>query len=209
MTEKTFAKIGTTIFQIIKDGQPAELVESYDTALRKIGLAFTSRDDFEAWGRLGEFPGLDTTELGGTYLQRIRFAIEQTGRHCQVAEHRLQGHFEATSLVRTINVTSEFDPRYEVQSGLYRAALGSIDRDIVADRLAAIIADKIAFERISKSDEEVVSAIIEASGRLGSETFGAETAKNASTYLNALPRLAAERYEELAAKAFPQPAMSM
>lgn len=209
MTEQVFAKMGTTIYQVIKDGEPAELVESYDTALRKIGLAFTSRDDLEAWGRLGEFPGLDTTELAGTYLQRIRFAIEQTGRHCAVAEHRLQGPFEATSLVRIINVTGEFDPGYELQSGLYRAALGSIDRDTVADRLAAIITDKIAFERLTKSDEEIVSAVLEASGRLGSGTFGAETANDATVFLNALPKLTADRYEELADKAFPQPAMSI
>jgi hypothetical protein len=209
MTEQTFAKIGTTIYQVIKDGQPAELVGSYDTALRKIGLAFTTRDDLEAWGRLGEFPGLDTIELAGTYLQRIRFAIEQTGRHCGVAEHRLKGPFETTSLVRTIDVTNEFDPGYELQSGLYRAALGSIDRDDIAERLAAVIAGKIAFERITKSDEEIVSAIIEASSRLGSETFKADAATDASAFLNELPRVAADRYEELAAKAFPQPAMSM
>lgn len=209
MTEKTFAKIGTTVYQVIKDGHPAELADSYDTALRRIALAFTSESEFASLGRINEFPELATAELCGTFQQRLRFAIEQTGRHCEVAEHRLTGAYEKTSLVRTIGVTTELDPGYELQSGLYRAALGSVDRDAVADKLAAIIAGKIAFERTKKSDAEVVSDIIEASGRLGSETFGAETAKDASAFLKDLPNVAADRYEELAAKAFPQPAMSM
>ncbi len=210
MTEKTFAMIGTTVYQVIKDGYPAELAETYDTALRKLALSFAlTLDAFEALGRRDEYPELDAVDLCGTYQQRLRFAIEQSGRSAMVAEHRLGGVYEKTSLVRTIGVTTEFDPGYEVQSGLYRTALGSIDRDLVSDRLAGVIASKIAFERISKSDEEIVFAIVEASTRLGSDTLGAEDAKDATAYLDALPRAAADLYEELAAKAFPHPAMSI
>jgi hypothetical protein len=210
MTEKTFAKIGTTVYQVIKDGHPAELADTYDNALRRIAIAFAfTSDAFEALGRRDEFPELDAADLCGTYQQRLRFAIEQSGRKAEVAEHRLGGIYEKTSLVRTIDVTTEFDPGYEVQSGLYRAALGSIDRDVVSDRLASVIAGKIAYEQISKSDEEIVSAIVEASARLGSETLDAENAKDVAAYLKALPGVAADRYQELAAKAFPQPAMSI
>lgn len=210
MTEKTFAKLGTTVYQLIKDGYPAELADTYDSALRKLALSFANNlDDFEGIGRRDEFPELGTADLCGTYQQRLRFAIEQSGRSALIAEHRLGGIYEKTTLVRTIGVTTEFDPGYEVQSGLYRAVLGSVDRDLVSDRLAGVIASKIAYEQITKSDDEIVTSIVEASARLGSETLGAESAKDATAYLKALPRAAAERYEELAAKAFPQPAMSM
>jgi hypothetical protein len=210
MTEKTFAKIGTTVYQVIKDGYPAELADTYDNALRRIAIAFAfTSDAFEALGRRDEFPELEAVDLCGTYQQRLRFAIEQSGRHAQVAEHRLGGIYEKTSLVRTIGVTTEFDPGYEVQSGLYRAANRTIDREEVSERLAAVIASKIAFERISKSDDEIVAAIVEASDRLGSDTLGASAAKDATEFLKGLPSLAADRYEELASKVFPQHAMSI
>lgn len=210
MTEKTFAKIGTTVYQVIKDGYPAELTDSYDNALRRIAIAFAfAPGDFEALGRRDEFPELEAADVCGTYQQRLRFAIEQSGRSAEVAEHRLGSIHEKTSMVRIISVTTEFDPGYEIQSGLYRAALDSIEKETASEMLASIIASKIAYEQITKSDDEIVASIVEASARLGSEALGAESTKDATAFLKALPRVAADRYEELAAKAFPQPALSM
>jgi hypothetical protein len=210
MTDKTFAKIGTTIFQVIKDGQPSnELVDSFDTALRRIAIAFTSVKEYETYGRLDEFEGLDTVELGGTYRQRLRFAIEETGRQCAVAEHRLTGVHEPSSVVRTIEVTTEFDPGYELQAGLYYTAGGDIEPENAAKKLTSIINDKIVFERISKSDEDIVAAIIEVNERMGGESFGAAEARDATAFLNQLPIAVSDRYEALAAKAFPAPAFSI
>jgi hypothetical protein len=192
---------GSTIFQIVVDGQKTDIVADFDTAIQQIGYTLAgSVQVMNEWKKFPEFERQTTEELAGTFYHRIRYAMIEQKREYSVEEHSLNGLFGAKSFVRSIDMKNELDPAFEIQAGLNFVARGIESVPTASGKVEALIASHIKVARMTKSDAEIIEGLKEVHQRMGGEDFVGEYKVHGTEFLDHLPGVARARFDELAAE---------
>lgn len=189
--------IGATVFQIIADGVPGNIVPAFGIAMEQIGFTLAGPEHISSWRHVGEFPGIDTVELAGSFFHRIRYEMAVTDREFTLQEHKLSNFLGGSSIVRTIPVSDEFDPAFVVQHVLNDVALGLESVDTAARRVETVVGTRIKLARLEKSDADILAELRDTSQRMGGFDFIGDLNPNATDFLDRLPVKARERLEAL------------
>jgi hypothetical protein len=202
------AKQGASVFQIVINDRPGNIVADFNTALRQIGYNLAgSHEAFQSWGRFSEFPGQETAELAGSLFHRIRYAMLEQKDTFKLHQHHLTSMFGSNSLVRVIDLSNEFDPGFEFQTALNYCARGMESAPTAAAKIEAILMSQIDFARRSNPDETIVAHIKEVQQRMGGKDFVGMYEPPATEFLDWLPTVARSEFDRLAVEM--QPAATM
>ena len=192
---------GSTVYQIVVDGQKSDIVANFDTAIRQIGFALAgSVEALNSWSNFPEFDGQNTAELAGTFYHRVRYAVVEQSREYRVEEHRLNGLLGARSFIRSIDLKNEFDPAFEIQSGLNYVARGLESIPTASGMVEALIASHIEIAKRTKSNADIIGSLREVQQRMGGEDFVSGNAAGGAEFLANLPKVAKARFDDLAAE---------
>lgn len=200
MTTSRTPTNGSTIYQIVVDGQKTDIVSDFATAIQQIGYTLAgSVDALNKWKSFPEFEGQTSEELAGTFYHRIRYAMVEQERDYSLEEHRLSGLLGAKSFIRSINLKHEFDPAFEIQAALNYVARGIESVPTAAAKVEALIASHIKVARMTKSDVEIIEGLKEVQLRMGGQDFVGDK-PHGTEFLDHLPGVARTRFNELAAE---------
>jgi hypothetical protein len=199
MTSQRTPVNGSTIYQIVRDGQKTDIVADFETAIRQIGYALAgSVETLNSWKNFPEFEGQDTKELAGSFYHRIRYAMIEQKHEYSLEEHELNGLLGAKSFVRRIDIKNEFDPAFEIQVGLNHVARGIESVPTASGKIEAILSSHITVARMTKSDAEIIAGLKEVNQRMGGQDFVGDYKVQGTEFLDNLPGIARARFNELA-----------
>lgn len=193
------ADIQSKVFQIIVDGVPGDIRDSFHTTMKRIGYLLAKDMNKQTWKELAEFEGQINAELAGSFYHRIRYAMLDDEREFKINEHVIFKDPTRPSLQKTINIKHEFDPDFEIQVGLNTVARG-IEHELQAGaKLEAILKGHISYARSSNSDEQIVETLKQTRKRMtsGNSKFSFENISDPKAFLDRLPTIARERFDEL------------
>lgn len=212
MSQHTQLDQATTMFQIVVNNRPENIVSTYQDAMRQIGLRLAgSREAFKEWHSNGEFPGMDTAELSGSLNHRIRWELlrKPYGDFYYINQHLVTNGLEDQTLVRTVVLDKEFDPGFELQAALNCVALGMESAPTAGAKLEAILKSHLRTARDCGNDANVIENIREVHARMGGHDFLGNYEGNGEEVLDWLPSIARERFNELVEKLQPAQGMTM
>lgn len=210
---KKHAEYGTSVYLIEINGQPFEMAVNFHEAMKRIAYHITgSTDVLRQWGMYGdrtEFPSLDSEELAGSFLHRVRYAASAQKDVITVSEHRLR-MFNDPTLADRIAFTTEFDPSYELAVGLYMVAQGSGTVENATEKLKSTVASGVNSLRRSNYDDDFIVRklrMIEERMESAVKLIPGRVA-DSKQFLDQLPQVAADRFAGLAREAFPEEALA-
>lgn len=196
-------EIQSIVYQIIVDGVPGDIRHSFHATMKRIGyLLAQDPNELQRWQELSEFKGQDSAELSGSFYHRIRYAMLDDKRDFKVSEHVICEDPSRPSPRKTIDIRNEFDPDFEIQTGLNQVAQGIETEMQAGAKLEAIIRDHVCYSRISSSDEEIIEALQHTSDRMtsGNSKIAFHHVTDPKTFLDKLPSIARKRFDELLAE---------
>lgn len=209
MTDETTAA-ASLIYLVKIHGKDIAVARDFHGAMERIGVHVAgSQRVMRKWRTLGEFPGLDTEELSGSFYHRIRYAIANLPDEYVIDVHCLDGAADRPTLVSQIKVQYEFDPAYQLQAALNRVAEGLCKVEDGVWALMTQLRDSLSFKRSIASDEDIVAQMRETHRRMEGHDFCGADVAEATKFLDELPSLVCERFEQLAREAFPSPSMAI
>jgi hypothetical protein len=198
-------------YQIVTGGHAGTIVGSFDLAMRHlartVARSLTDRHDADPVALFGagdDYPALAAAGAGGSYFQRVRYALQSSNiESVDIEEHNLDAAPGRDSVIASFDIKDGFDPSYLVQAALYRADDTDDSPDEIATDLRlefvsrirsgfAFGADGQAFVRRLRRVEELMG---------GTPLVPAEG--DAEAILGELPQRATERFRELFARAYP------
>jgi hypothetical protein len=205
------AKVGSTVFQIITNGQAGSIVPTFEDAMVNVGVKLAgSRDQLVAWRKNGEFDGLDTPELAGSFFHRIRYAMDMSeSNKYKFEQHEVTNIPGGSSLVRSIPISNEFDPGYELQYALNTFARGIESAPTASAKLEAFLKSHVAAARQVASDEQIIAGLKETHQRMGGFDFVGQYEPHGTELLDWLPEVARSRFDELAEELRPSSGMKI
>jgi hypothetical protein len=205
------AKAGSTVYQIITNDQAGSIVPTFQAAMVDIGLKLAgSRDKLQVWGGISEFDGLDTRELAGSFYHRIRYAMDMSDSNTfTINEHQVENVPGGSSLVRSIPVSNEFDPGYELQHALNTIARGIESAPTASGKLEAFIKSHIDVSRKTQSDEQIIADLKETQERMGGFDFVGQYEPHGTELLDWLPEVVRNRFDEIVAELQPSYGMKI
>ncbi len=212
MAKNSTSNKRTFIFEVNDSHNHTFLATSMRNVFDRIAYALASDpSEVATWKTMDEFPGLDTPDLCGNWRQRVRFEAENAGRWFYVAMHDVSTPPSKDTYVKGANfsLTDEFDPSYEIQKSLYLVSLGEETVETASKALHDGISNRLAkFYPYVKKDE-ILKKIRAIHSIMGGQEVLPKPIENPAEFLTALPQICKDRFEELAARAFPQPSMTL
>lgn len=212
--QRKHAEYGTSVYLIEINGQPFEMAVNFREAMKRIAYHITgSIDVIRQWGIWDddnvEFSSLDSVELAGSFLHRVRYAAGAERDIITISEHRLR-MFNDPTLADRIAFTTEFDPSYELAVGLYSVAQGTETVEGATDKLRSIVGSGVKVLRRSNYDDDfIVRKLRMIEERMESAVkLIPDRVADSKQFLDQLPQAAADRFAGLAREAFPEEALA-
>jgi len=197
-----------TAVQVVLNGHGHTVVRDLRRAFEHIArTAFPTDDRWKDMEGDGGFPMLAAVGEGGSYFHRVRYAIlGESHESVVMVTHDLDrepGHYTATD---RYDLVSEFDPSFLVSRYLFWAHETEKRLDDLAVSLETEVEDGL---REGGRILESLEAFVDRLRRYQRDFGGPEVIPavgDAEEILNDLPSLARAKFEEIAAKAFPEDA---
>lgn len=191
-------------FQLVINGHGNTVVSSLDLALRHFAPSLANGPaEYDTVGKDDEFPSLEAQGLAGSYAQRLRWLAEGRFETVEIVMHDTDSKPGFVTSEFSLDLVNDFDPAYELQAALYKTESTDEDIMIIGDELQIEIVDGIQEgRRFLEDDAAFVERLRQTERWMGGEQLIPADGDPAEI-LAGLPQLARQRFEEMAAKAFP------
>jgi hypothetical protein len=206
MPPRKLIELGMSVFELTDNRKQIALVRDYHYAMLRIGsLACDDEKAFLGMFRKDEFPGLEDADTVGSAYHRIRYAAETLPNNFIITEHRIIGALSGPSKVASIYPTQEFDPAYVVQRGLYDVARGVATVDEAAEKIEKSISHSLEVHLFQNPNPASMLEHIRAVDERirGLSLLPPTAVADPKAVVNTLPQIAVDRFQTLAATAFP------
>lgn len=157
-------------------------------------------------GSIDEFDGLASRDLCGSYLHRVRYAVERSENiHAEIIAHDTETRFVDVPTARwNYDFKHTVDPAYEIQAALYRVSEGLVDVETAAQTIyERVDADIFDLRGRGHSDLAIMVAYADLEDLMNSTFMILPRIGDAKEVIDGLPEVAKSQFLEMATKAFP------
>lgn len=195
-------------YQLATNGYGNTVVGSLDLVFRHFASSLAGSSDVGSVGRADDYPALDDKGFAGSYAQRLRWIAEGRFDTAEILVHDLATPAGRQTVTFTLDLVSGFDPDYELQSALYKAESSDESLMSFGEGLQIAVYDGVQNgRRFGEDDEKFLARLRMTAEIMGCDSFIPDEG-SAADILADLPKLARERFEEMADKAWPEESMA-
>jgi len=196
-------------YQLVINGHGHTVVSSLSQAFRHFAASMASgHGQIDSVGSVDDFPALDDKGLAGSYAQRVRWEAENGRRYedVEIVEHDTDAKPGYDTATFALDVVNDCDPSYLLQAALYKAETTETDLAMLGEELQIEAYDAILNgRRFGETDEAFLARLRRIEEWMGADSVIPEQG-DPTEILTDLPKNLRLRFEELAAKAWPEEA---